>query len=76
MARKKNPETVGRDVYVPVDSASLPGQHPGDAPISITKDHTRVREGHWLLEKYPHLFTRMHVHYDVETAEANLKVDE
>lgn len=72
---RKEPAAAGRTVYVPNDSASLPGRYPGDAPISIVKDHTRVREGHWLLERYPHLFEPMHVHYDVETAEANIEVD-
>ena len=62
MVMKKKPES-GRDVYVPTDSfsAELDG-----VQVAFVKDHTRVREGHPVLAKYPHLFEPIRVHYDVE----------
>lgn len=35
-------------------------------PTLVTKDVTRVRAGHWLLDQYPELFKPITVHYDVE----------
>lgn len=64
MAGKKE---LGREVYVPVDSftASVDG-----VDMPFVKDHTRVREGHPVLAKYGHLFEKIRVHYDVESATA------
>jgi hypothetical protein len=60
----KNP---GREVFVPNDSFSADVD---GVAMSFVKDHTRVREGHPVLAKYPHLFEPMYVHYDVEAATA------
>ncbi len=66
MATKTSP-VVGRDVYVPIDGfiAEVDG-----TPVNF-HSNMRVREGHWLLEKYPHLFQPIRVQYDVEQATAN-----
>lgn len=70
MAAKKKAPEGGRLIYVPNDSASVPGESPGDPDIQLIKWETRVREGHWLIARYPHLFELIHVHFDVEAATA------
>ena len=52
---------VGRDVYQPIEgfTAVVDGQD-----VSFTR-YTFVREGHWLLAKYPELFRPVPVQYDV-----------
>lgn len=64
MTRKTSPG--GRDVYVPIEpfTADIDG-----TPVSFTTQ-TYVREGHWILEKYGHLFHPVRVQYDVEQATA------
>lgn len=57
-----------REVYVALQSASLPGRDAAD--LQIHQGVTLVREGHWLLDKYPHLFAPVRCHYDVEEAVA------
>lgn len=59
-------QAVGRDVYVPIDGfvAEIDG-----VDVTFTK-HTYVREGHWILDKYPELFHPVRVTYDVEQATA------
>ena len=66
MAATKTPPATGRDVYVPIDGfvAEVDG-----TPVNFHRN-MRVREGHWLLEKFPHLFAPIRVHYDVEAATA------
>ena len=59
---------AARDVYVATQSAALPG--PDGADISINEGRTLVREGHWLLDKYPHLFAPVECHWEVEEATA------
>jgi hypothetical protein len=65
MATKTSAPT-GRDVYVPISGfvAEVDG-----ASVTFT-DHTYVREGHWILDKYPELFRPVRVQYDVEQATA------
>ena len=65
--REHTTPSVGRDIYVPNDSFSA---HIDGVDVAFVKDHTRVREGHPILRMYPHLFTVMRVHYDVEAATA------
>ena len=57
--------TTGRDVYQPISpfTANIPGE--GD--VTFTQ-YTYVREGHWILDKYPELFRPVRVRYDVEEA--------
>lgn len=63
MATKTAP-TTGRDVYAPTDGfvCEIDG-----SPVNFTPN-TLVREGHWILDKYPHLFRPVRVQYDVEAA--------
>jgi hypothetical protein len=65
-AATKTPPSVGRNVFVPKDgfTANIDG---GD--VTFTK-YTYVREGHWILDKYPELFEPVRVQYDVEQATA------
>jgi hypothetical protein len=37
---------------------------------TITKDVTRVREGHQLLSQFPHLFREADAHYEVDVEAA------
>jgi len=37
-------------------------------PIVVHKDHTRVDEGHALVEQYPEMFKPLEAHFKVETA--------
>ncbi len=34
--------------------------------MTFQVDHTIVEEGHRILEMYPHLFKRVHVHYPAD----------
>ncbi len=57
--------TAGRTVFVPTDSftADLDG-----IPTTFEMDVTRVREGHPIIDRYPHLFREIQVDYEWETA--------
>ena len=66
MATKTAP-AVGRDVYVPIDGGFV--AEVDGSPVNF-HSNMRVREGHWLLEKYPELFEPIRVQYDVEQATA------
>jgi hypothetical protein len=59
-------QETGRNVFQPIDGfvAQIDG-----ADVTFTQQ-TYVREGHWLLEKYPELFRPVRVQYDVEQATA------
>lgn len=54
----------GREIFVPKEpfTAQVDGTDMAFTP------QTLVREGHPILEKYPHLFEPVRVHYDVEQA--------
>ena len=56
-----------RRVFVPVESfvASVDGTDAG-----FVQNQTRVREGHRILDMFPHLFEEIRVDYDVEAATA------
>ena len=60
---KTQPE--GRTVFVPVDSFTTDVD---GVPRTFQKDITRVREGHPLLARFPHLFREIQVHYEWEQA--------
>jgi len=66
MATKTKPQSVGREVYAPIEAfvASVDGI---DEPFTT---QTLVREGHPILDEYGHLFRKVHVKYDVEAATA------
>ena len=59
--------TATRRVFVPVESfvASVDGTDAG-----FVQNQTRVREGHRILDMFPHLFEEIRVDYDVEAATA------
>ena len=59
-------KSEGRDVYRPIEGfiADVDG-----SPVNFTRQ-TYVREGHWILDKWPHLFEPIRVQYDVEQATA------
>lgn len=60
-------ENKGR-IYVSLESFVV--EYEG-APTVVTKDRTRVREGHPLMAGREHLFKEVDAHYDVEDATAD-----
>ena len=63
----KTKTPAGRDVYVPIEGfiANIDG-----TDVNFTQ-HTYVREGHPILDKFPHMFRPVRVQYDVEAATAD-----
>lgn len=51
-------------LYVATETFSVDGYR------TITKDVTRVREGHPLLDQFPHLFREADAHYEWEVEQA------
>ena len=60
---RKTPEVVPA-LYTPKETFHGPN-HEG-VPMTFQVDHTIVEEGHRILEMYPHLFKRVHVHYPAD----------
>lgn len=63
-------EAPGGAVYVATETFATVDD--AGAPLVVHKGATRVREGHGLLDRYPHYFeeANLHVHYDIEAATA------
>ncbi len=63
------PRIPAVDIYVAKETGAV---ELDGSPVMIQKGHTRVRQGHQLLKRYPEMFEPidLFVHYDVEQATA------